>query len=105
MAAAAKGKVDILCGDGVAGWDAQPEGLPVGEADLLRWPSEEDFDLVVYGSSPAALSVYGETLNGVATDACGSRHHNFHPAASSPTARFFPDPQTANHEPRTTNMV
>ena len=56
VAAAAKGKVDILCGDGVAGWDALPEGLPAGEADLLRWPSEENFDLVVYGSSPAALS-------------------------------------------------
>ena len=39
VVAAAKGKVDILCGDGVAGWNELPDGLPAGEADLLRWPS------------------------------------------------------------------
>ena len=37
---------------------------------------------VKYAVGREANSVYGETLNGIAPDACGSRHHNFHAGVS-----------------------
>ena len=37
---------------------------------------------VKYAVGREANSVYGETLNGIAPDVCGSRHHNFHSGVS-----------------------